>query len=160
MLTNKKYLVVFGIFLIFVVLITITKVEVRNKSPGLDHFISPQYVVGKIINAEANTTDIKDMFLVGSVVYNRLHSQKFPDTTKEVVHQSGQFIGTKNKQFKYNPVTHTVAVLLYWGINRRTDILYFTSRLGIKDKKFKYKLSRMLPRDSSSVHYFWGGINE
>lgn len=63
------------------------------------------YLLSHLIQGEAGSDFITDEHqqLVGQVVVNRVKSDKYPDTLKEVIYQKGQYQCTTNGQFDKNP---------------------------------------------------------
>lgn len=63
------------------------------------------YLLSHLIQGEAGSDFITDEHqqLVGRVVVNRVKSDKYPDTLKEVIYQKGQYQCTTNGQFDKNP---------------------------------------------------------
>ena len=53
----------------------------------------------RIAQAEAGNQTEDGMYLVMSVVLNRVHSEAFPDSIHSVIHQSGAFSAVKNGSF-------------------------------------------------------------
>ena len=49
------------------------------------------YLLAQLINHEAHTEGLNGWIAVGEVVKNRLHSEHFPSTLREVIYQKGQF---------------------------------------------------------------------
>lgn len=62
------------------------------------------YLLSHLIQGEAGSDFITDEHqqLVGQVVVNRVKSDKYPDTLKEVIYQKGQYQCTTNGQFDKN----------------------------------------------------------
>ena len=61
------------------------------------------YEMSHVIQAEAGYCSWEMMVGVGSVVMNRVKSDKFPDTVYEVIHQSGQYSCVRNGSFNNEP---------------------------------------------------------
>jgi len=69
--------------------------QVRQVSPT-NASSSDRELLARIINAEAGGSSVEDQMLVGNVVLNRVNSEKFPDTIREVIYQRGQYSPTWN----------------------------------------------------------------
>lgn len=68
------------------------------------------YVLSHIISAEAGNCGEEMLIGVGSVVLNRVASDKFPDTIEEVVFQPGQYAPTWNGAYYDEPTDEAVEV--------------------------------------------------
>lgn len=53
--------------------------------------IDDMCLLARLIQSEAGNQDFQTKLNVGSVVVNRIASNKYPDTMKEVIYQEGQF---------------------------------------------------------------------
>ena len=78
-----------------------------------------------IISAECLQCDSLEKSLVGSVIINRIFSEDFPNSMREVIFDKDQFHGINNPQFKYDCESYVIATKLILGCNRNTEILYF-----------------------------------
>lgn len=102
-------------------------------------------VLLKIVEAEAGGEDITGKMLVAGVVMNRVESDKFPDTVKEVVFQKengvSQFSPVSNG--RYDKVTvseetkEAVEKVLY-GEDITKGALYFASRKHADPERMKW----------------------
>lgn len=123
--------------------------------------VPPSYkdviALSSIINAEANTKDLRDMYLVGSTVLNRVDEEGFPLSIQEVISDPGQFKGFNSKQYFRSPKSDYIALDLLYGIGRDYCVLYFFNEAKSTDKAFvsmaKSKFSFV---DSTSAHLFYG----
>lgn len=75
-----------------------TEIETSYTEEELD-------LLARIINAEAGSSWIPDevQLYVGSVVLNRVKSDRFPDTIKDVIYQKGQYSPTWNGSINKKP---------------------------------------------------------
>ena len=60
-------------------------------------------LLGRLIYAEASTLGEKGMQYAGSVVLNRVKSDKFPDSVQSVVFQEGQYACVRNGSINNEP---------------------------------------------------------
>ena len=60
-------------------------------------------LLARIINGEARGEDFKGKVAVGSVILNRIKSNKFPNTIRDVILQKGQFSSLMDGQANYYP---------------------------------------------------------
>lgn len=84
-------------------------VETETEQPYSDDDL---YVLSHIINAEAGDDNCshEHRIAVGSVVLNRVASDIYPDTIRDVVFQSGQYSPTWNGSFDKDPSEDSVEV--------------------------------------------------
>lgn len=68
----------------------------RIKSGVKEFDQSDAQLLMKVAQAEAGNQGIDGMWMVMSVVYNRVHSSDFPNTIKEVIYQPYQFSTVTN----------------------------------------------------------------
>ena len=70
------------------------------------------YVLSHIINAECGDENCshEQRIATGSVVLNRVASDIYPDSVREVVFQSGQYSPTWNGSFEKEPSEDSIAV--------------------------------------------------
>lgn len=64
--------------------VTLTKTDYSTVAPGSD-----LYLLAHVICGEAQNCDRTEQEYVGSVVLNRVKSDRFPDTISEVIYQTG-----------------------------------------------------------------------
>lgn len=60
-------------------------------------------LLARIIHGEARGEDFKGKVAVGSVILNRIKSNRFPDTIRDVILQKGQFSSLMDGQANYYP---------------------------------------------------------
>jgi len=112
--------------------------------------------VSSVINAEADSGDPMDMYMVGSTVLNRAENELFPSCLLDVVFQKGQYDGV-HKNFTTTPVSDSIASKLIVGMGRNRDVLFFYNYRTATDSKFirllerKYKLITV-----TKNHKFYG----
>ena len=99
-------------------------------------------LLAKLMTAEQGYhADEYDYYLTGSVVLNRVRSEKFPNSIYEVIYQSGQYQCIQNGSIErdYDDVAWEVAEeLLTEGTNINEHIIYqaeFTQGSGIYEKR-------------------------
>jgi len=66
-------------------------------------------LLARIINGEARGENFKGKTAVGAVILNRVKSNKFPDTIREVILQKGQFSSLIDGQANLYPVKSSIA---------------------------------------------------
>jgi N-acetylmuramoyl-L-alanine amidase len=71
----------------------------------LNHNISRDDIIllARIIHGEARGEDFKGKVAVGSVILNRINSNQFPNTIRDVILQKGQFSSLMDGQANYYP---------------------------------------------------------
>lgn len=90
---------------------------------------SKVYMLAHLIGGEAGADWCTDelQLMVGSVVLNRMASDKFPNTMEEVIFQKGQYSVTWNGAYENEPTERTVANARYLLLNGPTipsDVLF------------------------------------
>lgn len=91
------------------------------------------YWLSRIITWESGNQPLAGQIGVGNVVQNRIASERFPDTLKEVIFQPGQFFPAMNGAIYGDPYDISViaAKLALEGVNTVGDALFFqTGRYG------------------------------
>lgn len=85
------------------------------------------YWMSRIITWESGNQPVAGQIGVGNVVLNRIASDRFPDTLKEVIFQPGQFAPASNGVIYGEPYAISVicAKLVYEGYNTVGDALFF-----------------------------------
>ena len=86
-------------------------------------------LMAKIVSAEAGNQPFQGKKLVASVILNRVDSDKFPNSVKEVVYQEKQFAVIKNGSFDKTIAIEEdyEAVLQETKHRSNNNILYFTA---------------------------------
>lgn len=89
-------------------------------------------LIARLIHAEGNSSS-ESLEAIASVVYNRLVSNKFPDTVEGVVFQKSQFTVTRNRE-KFDSIEPSQAakdavqkVFVRGTVTLPPDIMYFKS---------------------------------
>lgn len=85
------------------------------------------YWMSRIITWESGNQPVAGQIAVGNVVLNRVESQRFPDSIKEVIFQPGQFSPAMNGAIYGEPYEISVicAKLTLEGYNTVGDALFF-----------------------------------
>lgn len=115
-------------------------------SQGINYSKEDYQVLLKIVEAEAGICDSRGKILVANVVLNRVNSDKFPDTIKEVVYQPSQFSPVSNGSINTCQVTaQTVECVnrALAGEDYSQGALYFMNRGAAR---------------SGAVHWFDGRL--
>ncbi len=86
---------------------------------------SDREILAAVINSECSSCPITELYLIGSVVINRVYDNRFPNTVGGVVFQAGQFQATQSSHFFSTEKTLFVADHLISGLYRIPDIVYF-----------------------------------
>ena len=90
---------------------------------------SKVYMLAHLIGGEAGADWCTDelQLMVGSVVLNRMASDRFPNTMEEVIFQKGQYSVTWNGAYEQEPTERTIANAKYLLLNGPTipsDVLF------------------------------------
>lgn len=104
--------------------------ESSSLSPEVILDEDDKYMLAKIAMAEAEGEDTQGKALVMSVVMNRVHSNKFPDTIYGVIHQKGQFSPVGDgRYYSSEPDADCMAALglVTGGWDESRGALYFES---------------------------------
>lgn len=90
-------------------------------------------LLARIINAEAGCDWIPDWVqrMVGSVVINRVNSQYFPNTIREVIYQPGQYGPVYNGMINYTPSRRVIENARYVLENGSTCPANVTGQNGV-----------------------------
>ena len=105
--------------------------DTANEAPILsgDEFYNDEdlYWMSRIITYEAGNQPIEGQIGVGNVVLNRVKSDVFADTVKDVIFQPGQFNPVASKAIFLDPFESGIisAKLVLEGYNTVGDSLYF-----------------------------------
>ena len=81
----------------------------------------------RVVEAEAGNQDLKGKRLVAAVIYNRVASEEFPDTIREVLTEPKQFSTVSNGSIYRVKVSYETkqAIILEECDRTDPDILYF-----------------------------------
>ena len=102
-----------------------------------DNYEDNLYVLSHVINGEACGCSWEMKIGVGSVVINRVHSDAYPDTIRDVVFQSGQYACTWDGNYDREPEEESVEAaeyLLKHGSQYPDEVVYqanFTQGSGV-----------------------------
>ena len=99
---------------------------------------SEKELLERVIEAEAGNQDLKGKRLVAAVVFNRVDSEKFPDSIRDVLTEPKQFSTVSNGSINNVRVSDETKTAIYLEMNNRSDpeILYFNS--GSVSGKYAY----------------------
>jgi len=157
---NKElinWLVTVGVILVFLSLSYFIVVSYFLTPPQKVEDCSHDLIyLSSIINAEADTTDTVDMFLVGSSVLNRKDSEDFPSHIDSVVISKYQYVGYKSKRFVRTTTTDSIAAKLLRGDGRDYCVLYFVNSKTPIDKRFAEQLKQKQIVGMTFNHLFFG----
>ena len=95
----------------------------------------------RVVEAEAGNQGMTGKRLVVAVIYNRVESEKFPNTIKEVLESPHQFGPVWTGAVDKVEVTDETRLAIQLEIDKRTDdeILYFNNGPCSGKFAFKYK---------------------
>ena len=101
------------------------------------------YLLAQLINHEAHTEGLNGWIAVGEVVKNRLRSELFPSTLREVVYQEGQFAYSDEIE-KMVPTEEEIEVAEHvlqgqLEIFGNEDVLFFRNANGSKEAWGDYR---------------------
>jgi N-acetylmuramoyl-L-alanine amidase len=143
------------------------KTAKKSASAGLPYDISDYSdkeirILEKIVEAEAGDQSVKGRMMVADVVLNRVSSEEFPDTIKEVVFQKTDSIYQFSpiKDGRYFDVTVSAktkkAVAKAFQSEDMTDgALYFMSRSGSSEKNVAWFDSSLTRITAYGCHEFF-----
>lgn len=107
-------------------------------------------LLARVINGESHGENIEDKLRVGTVIINRLNSNKFPNTLSEVIFQKGQFDGINSRYFKnLTNITKNIEgqknyesiqaanIILNEYKNLPNDVYFFCNPKIATDRQFK-----------------------
>lgn len=93
-------------------------------------------LLSRLITSECSVCTTAEKYLVGSVVLNRVDSDRFPNTVGGVVKQSRQFDGYTSKWFIRTAQSDKIARDLLKGKNRLNGIYFFVNEKSSSNDKF------------------------
>ena len=107
-------------------LTTVAREQIDDTNPNITE--EEIELLAKAITAEVGTTDERRAYLTGSVILNRVQSDKFPNSIYEVLHQQGQYECVSNGHInrEYTDVAWKIAEqLLTYGVEDvPEDVVY------------------------------------
>lgn len=116
----------------------------------------------KIVEAEAGGEDIKGKILVANVVLNRVESDKFPDTVKEVVYQKEnnlyQFSPMHDGRFRQVKISEETIEAVDRAVNGEDlsqGALFFAARKSADPEKMKWFDNHLTRLFSYGGHEFF-----
>lgn len=98
-------------------------------------------VLERIVEAEAGGQDLKGRILVANVVLNRVNSERFPDTVREVVFAHRQFSPVQNGRYAKVVVSETTKKAVRLALNGTdysSGALYFMCREASDPKNVEW----------------------
>ena len=117
---------------IFVILLLAIPVQAKTEYSELE-------LLERVVEAEAGNQGLMGKRLVVAVIYNRVESEKFPNTIQGVLTSPHQFSTVWNGSVDRVEVTDETRSAIQLEISQRSDkeILYFNN--GACSGKFAYK---------------------
>lgn len=115
------------IFAVASVVLAINTPAMATETNTVAYTDDDYYALSHIISAEAGNCSWDMMTYVGSVVLNRVKSEKFPDSITEVVYQAGQYTPVTSGTLYSEPTDGAIEVtdyLLENGSVLPEDVLY------------------------------------
>jgi N-acetylmuramoyl-L-alanine amidase len=89
---------------IALLLILISKIAKSSQRPDIDDYTQTDInYLARVIYAEARGESYTGQVAVGAVVLNRINSNEFPNTVRDVIYQKGQFSSVENGQINMIP---------------------------------------------------------
>ena len=85
-----------GILLGLMVLCHSINVQAEDQPTTIEFTYDEAQLLLKVAEAEAGTEGVDGMWMVLSVIVNRVESEDFPDTVSEVIYQKNQFATVTN----------------------------------------------------------------
>ena len=110
-----------------------TAQEKARKAAAISYSEEDYQVLLRIVQAEAGICDEKGKILVANVILNRVLSDEFPDTIKQVVYQKSQFSPVSNGTINTCKVTRETIDCVnraLSGEDYSEGALYFMYRKG------------------------------
>lgn len=120
-----------------------------RKLPAVEYSENNLYLLSHLICGEAQNCPQKEQEYVGSVVLNRVESDRFPGTLSEVIFQSGQYACTWDGNFDREPTELNIAVaedLLRNGSKLPGDVVW---QSAVPQGSYIY--------EQTEYHYYCGG---
>ena len=112
--------------------------ETIEKANGTLAYSEEDYqILLRIVQAEAGICDDKGKILVANVILNRVQSEEFPNTIKNVVYQRSQFSPVANGSIntcKVTPQTIECVNRALSGEDYSQGALYFMNRSGARSR--------------------------
>lgn len=111
--------------------------EARKAAAAVPYTEEDYQVLLRIVQAEAGICDDKGKILVANVVLNRVRSDEFPDTIKDVVYQRSQFSPVSNGSINTCKVTRQTIDCVnraLAGEDYSQGALYFMYRSGSRNR--------------------------
>lgn len=123
----RKALLIIGITLLFTVK--------AQAAPLTSEDIT---LIAKTVQAEAGNQDMEGKRLVAAVVLNRMDSEVFPDTVKDVLSQQGQFVTYRYLNNTEPTIYDVIAVQMELRERSNTEVIFFrTKRYGTGEPLMK-----------------------
>lgn len=107
--------------ILLIILCSLLVIDKQFKEP----YYSERDSLAALINSECGNCDLMEMYLCGSVVINRMHDPRFPNSVREVIREYGQFHGYKSNNYRPTPKTRKIADDLLAGRYLIPCLIYF-----------------------------------
>ena len=129
---KRIILIAWGIAIISSIIALVCSYTVKAKT------YTDKELFERVVEAEAGNQDLKGKRLVAAVIYNRVASEEFPDTIREVLTEPKQFSTVSNGSINRVEISVETKQAIQLEENYRTDpeILYFNS--GPVSGKYAY----------------------
>lgn len=130
--SKKIILIAWGIAIITSIIALVSSCIVKAET------YTERELFERVVEAEAGNQDMKGKRLVAAVIYNRVASEEFPDTIREVLIEPKQFSTVSNGLINRVEISIETKQAIQLEENYRTDpeILYFNS--GPVSGKYAY----------------------
>lgn len=115
----------------------------------------------RLINSESHGESKLDKLLVASVVLNRVHSNEFPNTIRDVIYQRNQFSGINSALFRFNESNpydvesyNAARIVLEYGPVER-GIIFFLNPVISTNREWVQTVSKRELAFKSKNHVFY-----
>ena len=133
--SKKIILIAWGIAIITSIIALVSSCIVKAET------YTERELFERVVEAEAGNQDMKGKRLVAAVVYNRVASEEFPDTIREVLIEPKQFSTVSNGSIYGVKVSYETKQAITLEEYDRTDpdILYFNCGFVSGEYVYTYK---------------------
>ncbi len=116
-----------------------TETETETETEDKSYTEEELYILSHVIYGEAGGYSREEQIGVGSVVLNRVKSNRYPDTIKDVVFQKGQYACTWDGNYDRTPDQQAIDVAVYLLENGSQYPYYVLYQSQFKQGSHVYK---------------------